>query len=152
MKNKEKIFLTSLAGLEGESFLVANNCLCDSAVNEPFFLRVIAHWGTSNFEQGIHLGGANKVVLRQAIDGMCRVFHVAFVVAYRQFWVMVFAMRQPRYGVNERYGLIIVLEFEGLADEMVVLHPAIELMNQFVDLILRQRRHTALAGLALLGG
>jgi hypothetical protein len=46
----------------------------------------------SNLKQGVYLGGADEVILRQAINGMRGIFHMALVVAYVQIGMMIFAV------------------------------------------------------------
>ena len=65
---------------------------------------------------------------------------------------MVLAVRKPCNRIHERHGLVIVLEVESLVDQVIVALPAFELPHQTVSLCVREGRHAAFAGFALLAG
>ena len=79
---------------------------------------------------------------------MGRIFHLATVVVDGQFGMVVLAMGYPGDHIHECDGLEVVLEVKGFADQVVVLLPAIKLLQKTVDVRLGQRRHAGFAGFA----
>src|SRR5712692_5560144 len=63
---------------------------------------------------------------------------------------MILAMRDPRAGVHECHGLVVVLELERLLDHAVLVFPTGQTLEHVPDLSWRHRCHPGLAGLALL--
>src|SRR5688572_27462985 len=117
--------------------------------------RVVMGTGTSSarrsdLEQGVELGGADEVVLRQAVDGVGDVAHLAFAPLHDHVRVVVLAVGHPRGGVHERHRLEVVLELVRLGDHPAVLGPAVESLEQGLHLLRREGSHPALAGHALL--
>ncbi len=100
-------------------------------------------------EQRIDLGRADEVVFRQAADGMRGVADGALAPADGEVGVVVLAMRDPGRGVHEGHGLVIVLEFVGLADDAAFALPARQRRQHGGGFGVGQRRHAAFAGLAL---
>src|SRR5688572_32123394 len=83
---------------------------------------------------------------------MGRIIDLAFAVADHHVGVMVFAVRNPRRGIDEGHGLVIILEFVRLGDNTAPEFPAFELREQLIDLVRGERRYSAFAWLAGLAG
>src|SRR5690349_7545510 len=79
---------------------------------------------------------------------MSDVRHAARVVADGHVGVMVFAMRDPRRGVDESHRLVMVLERVGLGDGAVVERPSVELFEQILDFAGLERIDAAFTRLA----
>lgn len=78
------------------------------------------------------------------------IFNTATVVGHSEIRVVIFAVRQPGDGIDEGDGLIIVLETVGLAEQLVMALPSIQLWQQLLDLVWRKRRRAAGAWQAVL--
>ena len=74
--------------------------------------------------------------------------HAALVITHRDLGMMILAMRNPRGGVDERHRLVIIFEGVVLGDDAVDGFPSVELLQQFRDFIVAQRRYTAFARFA----
>ena len=77
---------------------------------------------------------------------------MAFFVADAEIGVMIFAVRYPGHGIDEGHGLVIIFKLESFTYDAVILHPAVELFDQAVDLVLPQRWNTSFAGRAFFAG
>src|SRR5271166_479190 len=108
-------------------------------------LCAVASVSMLEIEQGFGLGGADEVVLRQAADGMRAELDQALVVADLQVRMVVFAMRNPRQGIDERHGLVIVAESVSLEYSVAGHFPSRQLLEQGGGFGLRERRHAAFA-------
>ena len=83
---------------------------------------------------------------------MSDVTHFAAVVAHFQVRVMILAMGYPGQCVHERYRVVVVLEIESLVELSILEFPALNALEEILNLFIRQRRRAALAGLAFLSG
>ena len=81
----------------------------------------------------VQLSGADEVVLRQALDGMGHVAHLAGLVTHLHVRVMVLPVGNPGRGVDERHGLVVILEREGLFDSSVHQRPSAQHREIAVD-------------------
>ena len=77
--------------------------------------------------------------------------HHALVVTDQHIRMMILAMRNPRHGIHECHGLIIVFEGVGFADVFVLQLPAIQLPQEGIRLSAGKRRYAAFAWFALPG-
>src|SRR6185503_13050236 len=80
----------------------------------------------SELEQGVQLGRADEVVLREAVDRVRDVRDAALVVPDEHVRVVILAVRDPRGGVHEGHGLEVVLEFVRLGDGLAIEGPALQ--------------------------
>src|SRR5687768_3325890 len=103
----------------------------------------------SNLEQGVDFGGTDKIILGQAADCVSRVFNTAFVVTDHHVRVMILPMRNPRNGVHESNGLVVILEMVVFTNYLLEKLPSFELLHQHGYFRGRKRRHIAFAWLAL---
>src|SRR5258705_6430369 len=99
-------------------------------------------------KQRVQLRRADEVVLGQSTDGMCRVINFALIVADGHVRMMIFAVRDPRCGVDKRNGLVIVLEFVGFGDHSILEFPTAQLTQEQADFLRLERRPTAFTRLA----
>src|SRR5688572_12270246 len=84
----------------------------------------------SDLEERVQLGRADEVVLRQAVDRVGHVAHLAFAPLHDHVGMVVLAVRDPRRGVHEGHGLEVVPELEGLGDHAAFLRPAGKALQQ----------------------
>src|SRR6185295_19719108 len=104
----------------------------------------------SEFEERVNLGCADKVILADALDCVCHVGNCRLTVAEADIGMMVFAMRNPRSGIRESHGLVVILELERLLHQSVLVLPACQAFQHVADLHIRHWCHTAFAGFAFL--
>jgi hypothetical protein len=102
--------------------------------------------------QCVDFRGADKIIFRQAFDGVGGVSHCATVVGDRQIGVVVFMVSYPCHGIHERDGGIIIFEMECFAYDEIVLLPANQSLHQDINLCLGERGCASFTGLALFAG
>src|SRR4029077_856124 len=88
----------------------------------------------------LDLRGADEVVLRDAAHRVRAEVDAAAVVAHAQVRVVVLAVRDPRYGVYEGDGLVVILEGVGLRDDLAVVAPARDFREERIDARAAERR------------
>ncbi len=103
-----------------------------------------------SFQQRINLCSADEIVFRESTDGMCAEINLTNVVTDFHVGVVVLLMSDPRHGIHESHGLVIIFKTKSLTDDfgIVTERPTRKLLQHVCGFISAKRFNTAFAGFA----